>query len=105
MVEGPEGTLIAGYANGLVGIWSLANGARLEHDRLHGPVTNLLRRGSRLYAATELGEHLVLDLSVFDTSYCELMRRVWEAVPVVWERGVLVLRPPPDGHRCRRAGR
>ena len=100
MLEGPMGMLIVGYANGLVGIWRLENGIRLDHARLHGPVAHLRLQGDHLYAATELGDHLAWDLGVFERDYCGLMREVWDAVPVAWEAGLPVLRPAPAAHRC-----
>jgi hypothetical protein len=62
-----------------------------------------LRQGSKLYAASELGDHLVMDLGVFDLSYCKLMKRIWRSIPVVWEKGLPVLRPAPVEHRCQTA--
>jgi hypothetical protein len=100
MLEGPMGTLVVGYANGLMGIWNVANGTRLEHFRLHGPVAHLLIEAGRLYAATELGDRHVVDLQVFRMDYCDLMRTVWKAVPVVWQKGLPVLQPMPVRHRC-----
>jgi hypothetical protein len=101
LLEGPMGTLIAGFANGVLGIWNLDNGARLHHIRLHGPVIHLLRREGKLYAATELGQSHVLDLGIFHTGYCNILRSVWGHVPAVWEGGLPLVRPPPPGHRCR----
>jgi WD40 repeat protein/serine/threonine protein kinase len=102
LLEGPMGTLIAGFANGLLGIWSLENGTRLEQARLSGPVAHLLLRGERLHAVTELGDHLTLDLGIFRRRYCDLAREIWRSVPVVWEGGLPVLRDPPARHRCLR---
>ncbi|MFH0901412.1 MAG: hypothetical protein V2A73_12360, partial [Pseudomonadota bacterium] len=42
ILEGPPGTLVAGYSSGFLGIWSLENGALLDSAKLHGPVTHLL---------------------------------------------------------------
>ncbi|MFH2010008.1 MAG: protein kinase [bacterium] len=100
LVRGPQGTVIAGYANGLVGIWNLANGGRLYQHQLHGPVIHLRRQAGRLYAATELGDFRVLDLSVFHLDYCKLLQQVWQRVKVVWEAGLPVRREPPKNHRC-----
>jgi len=98
---GPMKTLVVGYANGLVGIWSLSTGDRLIEVNLHGPVNHLhLERGT-LYAATALGDHVALDLRVFTRRYCQLLEQVWKEVDVVWDRGQAVLRPPPEEHRCR----
>ena len=100
LVAGPMGTLIAGYANGLVGLWRLRNGTRLESAQLHGPVAHMLLRKGKLYAASELGQHLVMDLSIFHTPYCDLMHNLWKEVPVEWEGGLPVERTAPEGHAC-----
>lgn len=100
LAAGPLSTVLAGYANGLLGQWHLDNGARLETARLHGPVEHLRVIGARLYAATRLADDRTFDLSVFDEEYCALLRRVWREVPVVWEGGLLVEREPPARHRC-----
>ncbi|MBI5547534.1 MAG: protein kinase, partial [Deltaproteobacteria bacterium] len=103
IIAGPMDTLVAGFANGTVGIWDRRSGARLHTLKLHGPAVHLLYEGARLYAATELGDQETIDLSLFEADYCALMRQVWESVPVLWEDGLPVVRPPPSGHRC--AGR
>jgi len=100
LAAGPLSTVLAGYANGFLGQWHLANGSQLEAVRLHGPVEHLRVDRARLYAATRLGDDQTLDLSVFDEEYCALLRRVWCEVPVVWEGGLLVERKPPARHRC-----
>jgi hypothetical protein len=100
LLAGPMSTLVVGYANGLLGIWNLANGSRLYAARLHGPVRHLRRVGGRLYAATELGDHLVVDLRVFDRSYCDLLREVWSRVAVVWRGGLPSMQSRPALHRC-----
>ena len=100
---GPQGTVIAGYANGLLGLWSLKNGKQLDRARLHGAISHLLFQDDKLYAASELGQHRVLDLGVFQQDYCELLRHVWQEVPVVWEGGLPVPREPPNQHRCQYA--
>ncbi|MFH0899835.1 MAG: hypothetical protein V2A73_04320, partial [Pseudomonadota bacterium] len=100
IIEGPPGTLIAGYASGFLGLWSLENGTLLDSAKLHGPVVHLLV-DPKLNAVTELGDYLVLDLAVFFEDYCSLMGRIWRDVPVVWERGLPVLRRPAS-HACAR---
>ena len=45
----------------------------------------MLLQDETLVAVTELGDTLVLDLSMFYMDYCDLMRSVWEAGPVLWE--------------------
>jgi len=103
IIPGPRSTLLAGYANGMLGLWSLQNGALLKHARLHGPVDHLLIKGTRLYAATGLGQHLTWDLGMFHLPYCELLRRIWAKVPIIWDSGLPVFRPPPREHRCKDA--
>ncbi len=97
---GPARTLIAGFANGVFGIWNLDSGARLFHTRLHGPVLHIISAADRLYVATELGHHLTLDLKLLRLDHCELLRQVWARVPVLWDAGRPALRPPPADHRC-----
>ena len=105
ILAGPMDTLIVGYANGLLGIWNQSDGKRLAHAQLHGPVVHLLLEKGKLYAATELGSHLVWDLSAFHRDYCELVREVWQQVPVIWYEGHPTQRPPPADHRCNPAKR
>ena len=100
MLPGPMGTLIAGYADGLLGIWKLDSGALLHRARLHGPVVHLALRRGKLHAASELGDHLDLDLSVFRLDYCQVLFRVWRRVPVVWDSGLPVKRKPDPKHPC-----
>jgi WD40 repeat protein len=102
MVAGPMNTLVVGFASGHLGLWDLTTGKRLHHARLHGPVVHLelVDRGARLYAATELGSHLVWRLGPLLKGYCELLREVWRDVPVVWEQGRPVRRAPPRDHPC-----
>lgn len=102
LLPGPMNTLIAGYVSGQVGLWSLENGGLLEHGRLQGPVSHLVLVKGKLYAASELGRHLFMDLGIFHTSYCDLMREIWSRVPVVWLGGEPVRRPKPKEHRCAR---
>jgi hypothetical protein len=102
MLAGPRETLVAGYANGLVGLWNLKNGAQLLQERLHGPVVHLHMEGGRLYAATALGDHVTHDLRALTKDYCALLKELWEEVDVVWERGLPVVRPPPSEHHCAR---
>ncbi len=102
MLAGPRGTIIIGYANGMVGLWDLSSGARLGHARLHGPVVHLLLEGTQLFAATELGTHLVWDLSALYRDYCQLLNEIWRRVPVVWQDAKPLLQKPPKAHRCAR---
>jgi len=100
LLPGPRQTLIAGFASGVLGVWDLANGSRLHHDRLHGALTHLLLTGDHLLAATDLGQHRTLDLSVFTRPRCEVLRQIWSRVEVVWEGGQPVRRAPDPPHPC-----
>lgn len=102
VLEGPMGTVVASYANGFLGIWDARNGSILDRARLHGAMAHVRVASSKLFAVTELGDSAVLDLSVYEEPYCSLLHRVWDQVPVAWEEGLPVLRPPPDDHRCSR---
>jgi WD40 repeat protein/serine/threonine protein kinase len=97
----PE-TVVVGFANGFLGIWSLRNGARLEQTQLHGAVTHLVARQARIHLATELGDHTTLDLDVLREPYCSLMREVWAQVPVVWQHGLPAVQPAPADHACKK---
>lgn len=100
LLAGPEGTLVVGFADGTVGLWSLENGYRLHVVNLHGPVVHLARIGDALVAVSELGDRHTLDLRVFDRDYCQLLREVWAEVPVVWEGGAAVERAPSGPPAC-----
>lgn len=99
LARGPGDTFIAGYASGLVALW-VPGAPRLRHARLRGAVEHLLVRGDSIVAATDLGDRLLWDLAAFGDRYCDLLRDVWAAVPVVWSKGHVVRRAAPIEHRC-----
>jgi WD40 repeat protein len=101
ILEGPPGTLAAGYANGLIALWNLETGGRLDAIKLHGPVVHLLLEKDTVHAATELGDAERIDLSILSLDYCTLVRRVQREVPVVWEGGQPVPRAPQRVPGCR----
>ena len=102
LLPGPMDTLIAGFANGVLGFWSLQDGANLHRTKLHGAVTHLIVEGPTLQAATELGDLETVDLSTFERPYCDVVTDVWSAVPVIWsDTGPVVQAPSPD-HPCAR---
>ncbi len=98
--KGPQGSLIAGFQGGMVGVWNMTNGDLMEQVKLHGPAEHLLLHRGKLHAASVLGDRRVLDLGVLQMDYCTLMRQIWAAVPVEWRAGLVRRRPPPAGHRC-----
>ncbi|MFH0899204.1 MAG: hypothetical protein V2A73_01105 [Pseudomonadota bacterium] len=104
IADGIHGILVAGFANGFLGLWSLENGTLLDSAKLHGPIVHVLldAEARRLYAVTDIGDTLALDLDVFFEGYCQLLQRLWHDVPVAWEKGLPVLRSPPGDHRCTR---
>jgi len=102
LAAGPMHTIAAGHANGQVGLWSAVNGELLTAARLHGPVDHLAVSGSDLVAATGLGDHLWWDLGHLTVDRCDLLKDVWNQVPVVWEGGLPVVRDPPPDHACLR---
>ncbi|MFH1466133.1 MAG: protein kinase [Pseudomonadota bacterium] len=99
---GPMDTLVGGWANGELRIWGRQDGRSLLSDRLHGALVHLARDGGRLLAATDIGDAAVLDLSPFLEDRCQVLRRAWAQIPVVWEEGVQE-RPGGPGHACGRA--
>jgi len=96
-----DGLLAAGFGDGSVGLWSLADGALLFQERLYGPVIHLTEVGGSLHAASEMGASLRWDLQALRRPYCELLQEVWQQVPVVWRERKAVLAEPPSGHVCR----
>lgn len=100
LAAGPPGTLIAGFADGSLGLWSDRNGVELARWQLHGPVRDVALGGRTLTATSELGDTLTEDLGLYTLEYCELMRQVWTMAPIALLDGVVVVRPPPSSHRC-----
>ena len=100
LLLGPMSTLVAGFANGTLGIWSLEDGAQLYSVKLHGAVVHLALEGPTLHAATELGDVHKQDLHAFQRPYCDVLREVWASVGVVWSDGIPLAKAPPSVHRC-----
>lgn len=100
MINGPPGTIVAGFANGEVGLWKLSNGARLILGHILGAVQHLALSEHRLYVVTDLGQFLVWDLDVFYGDRCRLMREVWKKVPVVWGDNRPEVARVPQEHPC-----
>jgi hypothetical protein len=97
---GPRGTLIAGFANGTVGMWTWANGQSIIQSSVHGQLTHLLLDGEHLYGASDLGAHFKWDLRPFFVDSCSLLRDMWSATPIIWQAGQAIAAKPPSGHRC-----
>jgi hypothetical protein len=102
LAPGPRGLLAAGHANGTVLVWDLATGALLATEYLHGSALHLAFAADKLYAATDLEDHVALDVAIYGRDYCDLMAEVWRDQPGVWEGGKPVRRDVPAAHRCAR---
>jgi hypothetical protein len=102
LVEGPMDTLVAGYANGWVGIWSTKNGALLSSTTLHGAVVHIAVDSGAVWAASELGGTLA-GPDNFRLTHCELLARVWTQVPVIWSDGLPVSAAPRTDHPCAKS--
>ena len=100
LAEGRLGTVMAGYGDGLFGLWRADNGKRLLSEKLHGPIVEVKWRDSTVRVASALGEIRDIDLSAFDIPYCELLSRVWQTIPVTWENDLPVVRPPGGHPSC-----
>ncbi|MEQ9320682.1 MAG: WD40 repeat domain-containing protein, partial [Polyangiaceae bacterium] len=101
IAPGPGGVLFVGYGDGTVAMWQGDGGARLATARLHGAIHHLLQHGRQLLVASDLGQSLVWELEPFHRERCELLRTVWDQVPVVWEGGRALARGVPERHPCR----
>ncbi len=101
IAAGPADTVVVGFASGEVGVWDPRTGGRLHRWKLHGAITAVARSGGRLLVATELGDHLDVDLSVYERGRCELLREVWDEVPLVWSEGRPIVSDIPADHTCR----
>ncbi|MFH0899840.1 MAG: hypothetical protein V2A73_04345, partial [Pseudomonadota bacterium] len=93
------------FANGFLGEWDIGNGTLLADAKLHGAVVHVVLQAGKLHVATELGDYLTMDITVYGMDYCALLREVWSHVPIVWADGLPVVRPAPLEHRCTRSVR
>ena len=100
LVIGPRDTVMVGFDDGTVGLWSLNDGRRLGHARLHGPIVHVALDQDSLYAASELGDFARWDISAFTRSWCELVRETWQTTPIVWRGGRIERAEPPTSHPC-----
>jgi hypothetical protein len=100
LAAGPASTMVAGFGDGMVGVWGRGTLQKLHEVRLHGPIEHLLPDGDRVIAVSALGETATLDLSVLDGDYCGVMREIWAKTPVVWSETGAIARPAPAAHRC-----
>jgi WD40 repeat protein len=96
-----NGLVVAGSDEGDIDLFDLATGTWLiTMGHLHGSVRHLALVERRLLAATDLGDAMAFDLSVFDLERCELLREVWANVPIVVESDAILVKAPPADHPC-----
>ncbi|MFO0755013.1 MAG: protein kinase [Byssovorax sp.] len=100
LAPGPSETLIAGFDDGVLGVWDPASGRLLDRARLHGGVIRAGAEGSAIKAESELGDRATIDLTVLGQPYCDVLRQVWRAIPFEWRDGAPRIEPPP-AHACR----
>jgi hypothetical protein len=101
-IVAPAGELLVlGTMSGLLELVDL-RGERLGSAVLASSVQALGVRGDHVFAMSNFGDRLAWDLGAFQRDRCAVLREVWQRVPVVWEGGVPVRRPPPSDHECWR---
>lgn len=100
MALGPRDTVAAGFAKGELGLWSVETGVRLLGAGLHGSVDDVVVERDVLSAVSSLGDRAGIDLGALSQPACELLREVWQRVPVVWEAGHAAVRDAPAAHPC-----
>jgi hypothetical protein len=100
VAPGPGGMVAAGLVDGTFAAWDARSGKLLVRERLQGPALHLVWSGARLHAASDLGDHLAVDLSALTRDRCALLREVWRLAPYAW-RGDELVPAPPRRHRCR----
>jgi WD40 repeat protein/serine/threonine protein kinase len=87
LLFGPKETLIAGFADGLVGVWDSNDGLLLRSSRLHGAVEWLAYEDKALLATSEVGDQRRIDLQVLGKDYCAILKGVRHNIPLVWRDG------------------
>ncbi len=100
LMQGPAGSLVVGYANGLIGLWETQSGQRLVHMRLHGPIHEARITDKGILAFSLLGQTGMLNIQAFTQDRCELLQEIWTKVPVIWQEGQIVRQSAPTNHPC-----
>ncbi|MCK5800757.1 MAG: WD40 repeat domain-containing protein, partial [Deltaproteobacteria bacterium] len=100
IVSGPANTLVAAFANGLAGIWSITTGRRIAHLYVHGAATYVDVTPDRLRIVSELGDHVEINTRDISRPRCAFLRDVWKHVPTGWRQGRPRLVSPPADHVC-----
>ena len=103
LITAPGDLLVGGFWHGTVALWDLRTLALLHKVQLHGQLIHLTYLDGKVYAATDLGDHRVLDVSALTMPRCALLRRVWRQAPLE-PRGTAQSDHSPDqAHPCRPA--
>ena len=100
VLEGPANTLILGLRDGLVELWGLSEGRRLDAFDMDSSVTDLTLHNNTLFATSERGETLTLDLNPLTIPYCEFLSQLWSVQPASWSDGQTLLAPIDPEHPC-----
>ena len=101
ILAGPMGTAIVAASAGQVEVWDLQSGRAVEGIKVSGGSPALIVDGENVHAFSASGtDHAVLDLTVYGTPYCAMLREVWHDIPVEWELGSLRPAAPSPGHDC-----
>lgn len=59
-----------------------------------------MKADGRVFMASDVGGKATLDLRIFARDRCDVMREVWEQVPIAWGDGRPVPAAPPPFHEC-----
>jgi WD40 repeat protein len=97
---GANDTVAVGHQNGVVQLWNLREGVELFTLNLHGPALFLRIEGNELFAATELGDHLMLDLESISAPWCDVLQDVWRNESYTWGDKGMVREEPSQQHVC-----
>ncbi len=101
--EGPQGSIIAGYANRLPGRVGHCQRRPAGSRALQGRVVHLLRSAATSSMPPVIwvtARSSISSVGLRFLTYCTLLRQVWEGVPIVWAGGAARLQLPPSDHRC-----
>ncbi len=76
--------LVAGFADGTVGVWSVSSGAPLMQMKVDGSILRVAPTPQGLLALSVSGSVGMLDTSAFDAPWCDILSDLTQHVPVVW---------------------
>lgn len=97
---GPSGTLLAGFENGIVGLWDLNNGDQLLRHEMQGAIVDIQRTDTRWHFVSRAGDLHTWDLATFMKEYCEVLKSLWRQTPLGWQNGGLMPSSVPGEHHC-----